>query len=60
MSGCDEKADAIAMTEFEEFILALDSAMKDGARAEQALRVVVVRMAENIRQRREAAQHGRT
>jgi hypothetical protein len=48
------------MTEFEEFILAIDSAIKEGARAEQALRAVVTRMAENIRQRREAEQHGRT
>ncbi len=37
--------------EFEEFILAIDSAIKDGARAEQALRTVVTHMAESIRQR---------
>jgi hypothetical protein len=40
------------MSEFEEFILAIDSAMKTGDRAEVALRAVVVRMAEKIRQRR--------
>jgi len=39
------------MTEFEEFVLAIDSAIKDGARAEQALRAVVTRTAEEIRQR---------
>jgi predicted transcriptional regulator len=40
------------MSEFEEFILAIDRAMKDGARAEVALRAVVARLAEHIRQRR--------
>ena len=39
------------MTEFEEFILAIDKTMKDGARAEQALRAYVSVMAERIRQR---------
>ncbi len=39
-----------AMTEFEEFILAMDEAMKNGARAEQALRAYVIARAEKIRQ----------
>jgi hypothetical protein len=39
------------MTEFEEFILAIEDEMKAGKRAEQALRSVVTSMARRIRQR---------
>jgi hypothetical protein len=38
---------------FEQFILALDAAIKEGARAEQALRAYVLAEAERIRQRQE-------
>jgi hypothetical protein len=38
---------------FEEFILALDDAMKEGARAEQALRRYVLVQAERIRRAKE-------
>jgi hypothetical protein len=38
---------------FEEFILAIDAAIKDGARAEQALRAYVLAQAERIRHRQE-------
>ena len=41
------------MTELEQFILALDAAMKNGARAEQALRKVVAEMAEKIRRKQD-------
>jgi hypothetical protein len=37
---------------FEEFILAMEAAIKGGARAEQALRAYVLAEAERIRQRR--------
>ena len=46
------------LTEFEEFILAIDAAIKEGARAEQALRAYVIINAERIR-RREATSRGR-
>jgi hypothetical protein len=36
---------------FEEFILALDAMIKDGMRAEQALRAYVLDQAERIRER---------
>jgi hypothetical protein len=39
------------MISVEEFILALDAEITEGARAEVALRRVVVRMAERIRQK---------
>jgi hypothetical protein len=38
---------------FEEFILALDAAIKEGARAEQALRAYVLAKAERIRHHRQ-------
>jgi hypothetical protein len=41
---------ANAENDFEEFILAIDTAMKEGARAEQALRAYVIAAAERIRQ----------
>jgi signal transduction protein with GAF and PtsI domain len=41
---------AFQQTELEEFILALDAEIRNGLRAEQALRQVVTAMAERIRQ----------
>jgi hypothetical protein len=38
-------------TEFQEFVLALDDEIKDGVRAEVALRRIVTKAAESIRQR---------
>jgi hypothetical protein len=39
------------MTELDAFILALEAEMQKGARAEQALRIVVTTFAERIRER---------
>lgn len=39
------------MTELERFIIALDEKIQGGARAEQALRAIVMQMAEKIRLR---------
>jgi hypothetical protein len=41
---------------FEEFILALEAMIKDGMRAEQALRAYILDQAERIRQRQGAIQ----
>ena len=40
------------LTELERFILRLDDEIKRGARAEQALRAIVVDMAERIREQK--------
>ena len=45
-----------APSAFEEFILALDAAIKEGARAEQALRAYVLAEAERIRRERSLEQ----
>jgi len=50
---------ATAENEFEEFVLALDTAMKEGARAEQALRAYVIAAAERIRQQQQLKEQGK-
>jgi hypothetical protein len=41
----------MTLTAFEQFILEMDAAMKNGARDEQALRAYITEMAKKIKQR---------